>query len=250
MAGVSFRQRLLDLAEEHEALQDAFAKLRAECDDLRARLAAVAPAEPHYAGDRGRGGYDRDRDLLAPDSSASPLRLRRAGLPMDVAKGRAGATTEAPLALGNGDKGSDMCSESSYSSSVSGGGGGHVRRRRRRAEHGSRRTGGVRRRRRREGSGGRRGRARGRSRSRSRPAPGGGGVGSFGTGDHRVDLDSFIDKNLLEARVAHALRTMTVQEQKKVMGTDGGENSFLLIDRVKNPNAVVMSRIRKLEKLR
>jgi len=62
-----------------------------------------------------------------------------------------------------------------------------------------------------------------------------------------MDLDSFISKNKLEARVAHALRTMSQDHQKKVMGTDGGENSFLLIDRVKSPNAVVMSRIRKLE---
>jgi len=77
-----------------------------------------------------------------------------------------------------------------------------------------------------------------------------GNVGSYGTGDHRLDLDSFITKNQLEARVAHALRTMSTDEQKKVMGTDGGENSFLLIDRVKSPNAVVMSRIRKLEQKR
>ena len=32
------------------------------------------------------------------------------------------------------------------------------------------------------------------------------------------------------------------EHQKRVMGTDGGENSFILIDRVKNPNAVTMSR--------
>mmetsp|Transcript_1664 Transcript_1664/g.3861 ORF Transcript_1664/g.3861 Transcript_1664/m.3861 type:complete len:92 (+) Transcript_1664:1002-1277(+) len=84
-----------------------------------------------------------------------------------------------------------------------------------------------------------------RSRSRSR---GGKGHSLFGTGDHRLDLDGFISKNMLEARVAHALRSMTESDQKKVMGTDGGENSYLLVDRVKNPNAVVMSRIRKLER--
>lgn len=61
-------------------------------------------------------------------------------------------------------------------------------------------------------------------------------------------MDGFIQKNQLEARVAHALRSMSETDQKKVMGTDGGENSYVLIDRVKNPNAVVMSRIRKLER--
>jgi len=40
---------------------------------------------------------------------------------------------------------------------------------------------------------------------------------------------------------------MSESDQKKVMGTDGGENSYMLIDRVKNPNGVVMSRIRKIE---
>jgi len=40
---------------------------------------------------------------------------------------------------------------------------------------------------------------------------------------------------------------MPEAKQRKVMGTDGGENSYLLIDRVKNPNGVVMSRIRKIE---
>merc|ERR1719296_24385 len=73
-------------------------------------------------------------------------------------------------------------------------------------------------------------------------------IGPYGTGDHRMDLDSFISKNALEPRVAHALRTMTLPRQKKVMGTDGGENGFLLIGRVKNPNAVVMTRIRNLER--
>lgn len=93
----------------------------------------------------------------------------------------------------------------------------------------------------------RRSRSRGRaSRSNSRRRRIG-AIGAYGTGDHRMDLDTFISKNKLEARVAHALRTMNTEHQKKVMGTDGGENSFMLIDRVKSPNAVVMSRVRKLE---
>jgi muramoyltetrapeptide carboxypeptidase LdcA involved in peptidoglycan recycling len=72
--------------------------------------------------------------------------------------------------------------------------------------------------------------------------------GQYGCGDHKQDLEGFIFKNQLEARVAHALRTMSEPDQKRVMGTDGGENSYVLIDRVKNPNGVVMSRIRRLEK--
>jgi len=72
--------------------------------------------------------------------------------------------------------------------------------------------------------------------------------GKYGSGDHKMDVDNFIRKNELEARVAGALRSMAVADQKKVMGTDGGENSYILIDRVKNPNGVVMSRIRKIEK--
>jgi len=60
-------------------------------------------------------------------------------------------------------------------------------------------------------------------------------------------MEVFITRNELEARVAGALRSMSERDQKKVMGTDGGENSYVLIDRVKNPNGVVMSRIRKIE---
>jgi len=71
--------------------------------------------------------------------------------------------------------------------------------------------------------------------------------GKFGSGNHQADVDGFIQKNVLEARVAHALRTLSEEQQKKVMGTDGGQNSFLLVGRVDNPNGVVMSRIRKVE---
>lgn len=109
------------------------------------------------------------------------------------------------------------------------------RRRRRKTRHGRKKD---------------RSRSRSASRSRSRPTKPGRLLSprrTFGSGDHRQDLDGFISKNQLEARVAHALRTMSEADQRRVMGTDGGENSYLLIDRVKNPNAVVMSRIRKLE---
>eukprot|EP00449_Zooxanthella_nutricula_P019427 CAMPEP_0198544906 /NCGR_PEP_ID=MMETSP1462-20131121/62329_1 /TAXON_ID=1333877 /ORGANISM="Brandtodinium nutriculum, Strain RCC3387" /LENGTH=484 /DNA_ID=CAMNT_0044275267 /DNA_START=48 /DNA_END=1497 /DNA_ORIENTATION=- len=42
MAARSFRQRLVDLAGEHEALQEAFADLQAECGDLRAHVASAS----------------------------------------------------------------------------------------------------------------------------------------------------------------------------------------------------------------
>jgi len=72
--------------------------------------------------------------------------------------------------------------------------------------------------------------------------------GFFGSGDHRRDLQDFCSKNQLEARVVAALHSMSEVNQRKVMGTNGsGENSYLLVDRVKNPNGVVMSRIRKVE---
>mmetsp|Transcript_118781 Transcript_118781/g.236606 ORF Transcript_118781/g.236606 Transcript_118781/m.236606 type:complete len:358 (-) Transcript_118781:69-1142(-) len=71
--------------------------------------------------------------------------------------------------------------------------------------------------------------------------------GFFGSGDHQRDLQDFCSKNQLEARVVAALHSMSEANQRKVMGTDGsGENSYLLVDRVKNPNGVVMSRIRKV----
>jgi len=53
-------------------------------------------------------------------------------------------------------------------------------------------------------------------------------------------------KNKLDSRTQSALEGLPEQEQKTMMGTDGGKNSFVLIDRVRNPSAVVMSRIRKL----
>lgn len=114
--------------------------------------------------------------------------------------------------------------------------------RRHRERHGKRR-----RRKTRRGHKKDRSRSRSGTRSRSRAKPRVSPRRTFGSGDHRTDLDGFISKNQLEARVAHALRTMSEADQRRVMGTDGGENSYLLIDRVKNPNAVVMSRIRKLE---
>lgn len=68
----------------------------------------------------------------------------------------------------------------------------------------------------------------------------------MGSGDHEADVDEFVSLNKLDDRTVDALKALREDQQKKVMGTDGGENSFTLIDKVKNPNAVVMSRIRKI----
>mmetsp|Transcript_77461 Transcript_77461/g.217219 ORF Transcript_77461/g.217219 Transcript_77461/m.217219 type:complete len:203 (+) Transcript_77461:65-673(+) len=71
-------------------------------------------------------------------------------------------------------------------------------------------------------------------------------LGNRGSGDHAADLEEFVDVNMLDNRTVDALRSLSDTQQKRVMGTDGGENSFTLKDKVNNPNAVVMSRIRKL----
>mmetsp|Transcript_52874 Transcript_52874/g.149919 ORF Transcript_52874/g.149919 Transcript_52874/m.149919 type:complete len:87 (-) Transcript_52874:126-386(-) len=85
-----------------------------------------------------------------------------------------------------------------------------------------------------------------------RSAGGGAGgrqdFGFHGCGDHRQDLQQFVSKNCLDVRTQEALETLSEVEQKKVMGTDGGPNSFVLIDKVANPNAVVMSRLRTAQR--
>jgi len=58
-------------------------------------------------------------------------------------------------------------------------------------------------------------------------------------------LQKFIEENQLDARTVNALEALGEADQKRVMGTDGGPNTFILIDKVKNPSAVVMSRMRR-----
>eukprot|EP00747_Dinoflagellata_sp_TGD_P165067 gnl/TRDRNA2_/TRDRNA2_185870_c0_seq1.p1 gnl/TRDRNA2_/TRDRNA2_185870_c0~~gnl/TRDRNA2_/TRDRNA2_185870_c0_seq1.p1 ORF type:complete len:261 (-),score=54.05 gnl/TRDRNA2_/TRDRNA2_185870_c0_seq1:87-776(-) len=70
-------------------------------------------------------------------------------------------------------------------------------------------------------------------------------LGNTGCGDHKKDLQEFIETNNLDDRTVGALEALSEEDQKYVMGTDGGENSFTLEGKVNNPNAVVMSRIRK-----
>eukprot|EP00439_Symbiodinium_sp_Y106_P037015 s589_g4.t1 len=71
-------------------------------------------------------------------------------------------------------------------------------------------------------------------------------LGNFGSGDHEADVQEFCEKNELDPKTQDALERLNAEQQKKVMGTDGGENSFYLKDKVKSTNAVVMSRIRRL----
>lgn len=59
-------------------------------------------------------------------------------------------------------------------------------------------------------------------------------------------MQEFCEKNELDLKTQDALERLNAEQQKKVMGTDGGENSFYLKDKVKSTNAVVMSRIRRL----
>jgi len=60
-------------------------------------------------------------------------------------------------------------------------------------------------------------------------------------------VDDFIRANGLAPRTATALRAASSKEQKKVMGLNGGKNGFVLLGRVRDPDAVVMSRLKNLE---
>jgi len=71
-------------------------------------------------------------------------------------------------------------------------------------------------------------------------------LGNKGSGDHKVDVQEFIERNQLDDRVVDAIHALDEASQMKLMGTDGGQNTFDLLGKVNNPNAVVMSRIRKM----
>jgi len=180
------------------------------------------------------------------------------------ALGGSDKTGNVAQAGGNACDGSGSSSSTDESEPACGGRTAHRlrrrRRHRRRRSHHSKTRHRIRRRRRVDNRCRSRGQSGGRSRSRKRQPPPATQPASsamwrpdpprgfFGSGDHRRDLQDFCSKNQLEARVVAALQSMSEVNQRKVMGTDGsGENSYLLIDRVKNPNGVVMSRIRKVE---
>ena len=62
-------------------------------------------------------------------------------------------------------------------------------------------------------------------------------------GDWKDDMAEFIRKNDLDKRTEDALWQLNKTIALTVMGMDGGRNTFLL-EGVRNPDAVVMSRIR------
>merc|ERR1712113_88285 len=70
-------------------------------------------------------------------------------------------------------------------------------------------------------------------------------LGNHGCGDHEKDVDEFIRKNELSESTVRELRACDEFVQKKVMGTDGGVHIFHLLGKVRSPDAVVFSRIRK-----
>eukprot|EP00747_Dinoflagellata_sp_TGD_P197436 gnl/TRDRNA2_/TRDRNA2_68786_c0_seq1.p1 gnl/TRDRNA2_/TRDRNA2_68786_c0~~gnl/TRDRNA2_/TRDRNA2_68786_c0_seq1.p1 ORF type:complete len:166 (-),score=11.83 gnl/TRDRNA2_/TRDRNA2_68786_c0_seq1:347-844(-) len=93
-----------------------------------------------------------------------------------------------------------------------------------------------------------RGNARGRSRSREKradPPKTLQNLGNHGSGDHEKDLEEFIRANELGENAVQELRGCDESIQKKVMGTDGGVHIFQLLGKVRSPDAIVFSRIRK-----
>merc|ERR1712194_590153 len=74
------------------------------------------------------------------------------------------------------------------------------------------------------------------------------------TEEHNRDVDEFIDVNSLIGTVAEeALRELPPEQQKKAIGTDGGAyrslaNTLKLPDKIRNTVAVVMSRVRTIQR--
>jgi len=68
-----------------------------------------------------------------------------------------------------------------------------------------------------------------------------------GGSSHELDFREFCSKNELSDRVIGTLQSLDWREQRHIMGLDGGKNSFKLTGVVRDPNAVVMSRIKRLQ---
>eukprot|EP00931_Biecheleriopsis_adriatica_P023280 TRINITY_DN1473_c0_g1_i2.p1 TRINITY_DN1473_c0_g1~~TRINITY_DN1473_c0_g1_i2.p1 ORF type:complete len:162 (-),score=17.64 TRINITY_DN1473_c0_g1_i2:101-514(-) len=90
------------------------------------------------------------------------------------------------------------------------------------------------------------GRDRGRRRDRDRGRRGrtGGSRRDRSKGSLRKDIEEFVRKNKLDKRTHDALTALDKSSAKFVMGMDGGRYTFILDENVRNPDAVVMSRIR------
>jgi len=81
----------------------------------------------------------------------------------------------------------------------------------------------------------------GRSPPRRRPSP------DDGRSPHEANLREFCTQNELSDRVVAALRSIGRREQRHIMGLDGSRNSFILTGNVRDPNAVVLSRLKRLK---
>eukprot|EP00931_Biecheleriopsis_adriatica_P067440 TRINITY_DN41582_c0_g1_i1.p1 TRINITY_DN41582_c0_g1~~TRINITY_DN41582_c0_g1_i1.p1 ORF type:complete len:263 (+),score=40.00 TRINITY_DN41582_c0_g1_i1:45-833(+) len=240
---LSFRSRLEALAAEHDDVLARCEALTAENRELREKLSRFQDAPMTSVLDTFDSLQDRAHRLSD-------------GFNLEGTQGEPGE-----------DGGSYS---SSSSSSEEAGKAGEApkkeKKKRRRHRHGTRRRKGGRerhrRRHRRHGHGGHGTRRRSRSRTPrpekenpGRPPPPGpsqgsnlGNLGYFGCGDHEADIEQFISVNELDEGCAAALRAIRDDKaQMHVMGTDGGENAFVLKDKVRNPSGVVMSRIRRLQ---
>lgn len=60
------------------------------------------------------------------------------------------------------------------------------------------------------------------------------------------DIERFVRINRLESRCDQILRELSPGTARKVMGLDGGSNTFELRGDVRNPTAVVIARVRKV----
>lgn len=85
-----------------------------------------------------------------------------------------------------------------------------------------------------------------RARSSVAPPPEPNEGGGRDVSPHEEDLEDFCTKNNLSDRVVAALRAVGRREQQHIMGLDGGRNSFQLTGHVRDPNAVVLSRLKRL----
>lgn len=61
-----------------------------------------------------------------------------------------------------------------------------------------------------------------------------------------ADIERFVRINRLEQRCDQILRELSPKSARRVMGLDGGANTFELRGDVRNPTAVVIARVRKV----
>eukprot|EP00930_Biecheleria_cincta_P078996 TRINITY_DN66656_c0_g1_i1.p1 TRINITY_DN66656_c0_g1~~TRINITY_DN66656_c0_g1_i1.p1 ORF type:complete len:266 (+),score=30.80 TRINITY_DN66656_c0_g1_i1:35-799(+) len=235
---LSFRTRLEDLALEHETLQRRCEALEAENADLKERLRQFgadtlqdriqrfldpnqipgAPAAPGVDGGQEEFSYSSssssEEEAEDNKDAQRPRRRRQHRHHRRTGRGRRHKT-----------RGRERRRHRHRHGSHAGGGG-----------HGSSRAPALRSR--------SRSPARGAAPQAPAPMP---ALGFYGSGDHDADIEEFIAMNQLDSACGSALRALpSVDDQKAVMGTDGGSNAFMMIDKVRNPSGVVMSRIRRL----